>query len=707
MAITIRHRFSSAVSDAAASGFVKPSNWNDGHDISLAGSSLLGRYANTPGAAQEISPNGDFDLNTSTGVLSLASSGVVAGSYNHTSITVDAKGRITSIGSGTPTGFNAASLLAMIVTVDGAASGLDADLLDGQEGAYYAVATDLSDHIADTAGAHAGTAISFAPAGNIAAITVQAAIEELDTEKLAAASYTAADVLAKLLTVDGAGSTLDADLLDGQSSAFYATATSVSDHIADATAAHAATAIEFTPNGSIAATTVQAAIVEVRDEAQPLDADLTSIAALTTTAYGRAFLELADEAAFKAAVNLEIGTDVQAYDADLTTWAGLTPSANAQSLVTAANYAAMKALLDLEIGTDVQAYDADLTTWAGLTPSANAQSLVTAADYAAMRALLDLEVGTDFLSPAAIAAAYQPLDASLTAHAALVTAADKMVYYSAADTPVTTDITSVARTLVAQTTQALMRTTGLGLSANGSSLVSAADYAAMRALLDLEAGTDFLTPAAIAAAYQPLDGGLTDIAALAVTDGNIIVGDGANWVAESGATARTSLGLVAIASSGSAADLSTGIIPDARMPNLTGAVVTSEGAVATTSTFNIVVAITDGTGAAITTGIKTENDIYTSFAFTITGWTLLADTSGAIVVDVWRDTYANYPPTDADSITNGSEPEIAASGDDAQDNDVSDWTDVTMDAGIVMRFNVDSCTSIEKAVLILHCTKTS
>lgn len=43
--------------------------------------------------------------------------------------------------------------------------------------------------------------------------------------------------------------------------------------------------------------------------------------------------------------------------------------------------------------------------------------------------------------------------------------------------------------------------------------------------------------------YQGLDAGLTDIAGLAVTDGNIIVGDGANWVAESDATARTSLGL--------------------------------------------------------------------------------------------------------------------------------------------------------------------
>jgi len=37
--------------------------------------------------------------------------------------------------------------------------------------------------------------------------------------------------------------------------------------------------------------------------------------------------------------------------------------------------------------------------------------------------------------------------------------------------------------------------------------------------------------------------GLDDIGALALTDGNIIVGDGTNWVAESGNVARTSLGL--------------------------------------------------------------------------------------------------------------------------------------------------------------------
>lgn len=70
----------------------------------------------------------------------------------------------------------------------------------------------------------AGQVVYFRPAGNIVATNVQAAIEELDAEKLEASSYTASDVLSKLLTVDGPGSLLDADLLDGLSSAAFAPA---------------------------------------------------------------------------------------------------------------------------------------------------------------------------------------------------------------------------------------------------------------------------------------------------------------------------------------------------------------------------------------------------------------------------------------------------------------------------------------------------
>lgn len=53
--------------------------------------------------------------------------------------------------------------------------------------------------------------------------------------------------------------------------------------------------------------------------------------------------------------------------------------------------------------------------------------------------------------------------------------------------------------------------------------------------------------AAAQAASQPLDADLTAIAGLSSADSNFIVGSATGWVAESGATARTSLGLGTIA----------------------------------------------------------------------------------------------------------------------------------------------------------------
>lgn len=113
--------------------------------------------------------------------------------------------------------------------------------------------------------------------------------------------------------------------------------------------------------------------------------------------------------------------------------------------------------------------------------------------------------------------------------------------------------------------------------------------------------------------------------------------------------------------------------------------------------------VIDGGGSAITTGQKGHLEI--PFACTIDSWTIEADQSGAIKIDVWRDTYANFPPDNTDSLCNGHEPEIAASAQKAQDLDLSDWTSVALVAGDILAFNVDSCATITRVTLSLKVTK--
>ncbi|WP_395451197.1 hypothetical protein ACHMW7_16225 [Aminobacter sp. UC22_36] len=115
---------------------------------------------------------------------------------------------------------------------------------------------------------------------------------------------------------------------------------------------------------------------------QPINSNLTAISALTTTAYGRAFLTFADEAAFKAAVNLEAGTDFlspaaiaaayQPLDSDLTSWAAITRASGFDTFVATPSSANLRSLLSDETGTGaaVFATSPTLVTPALGTPSA-------------------------------------------------------------------------------------------------------------------------------------------------------------------------------------------------------------------------------------------------------------------------------------------------------------------------------------------------
>jgi len=78
--------------------------------------------------------------------------------------------------------------------------------------------------------------------------------------------------------------------------------------------------------------------------------------------------------------------------------------------------------------------------------------------------------------------------------------------------------------------------------------------------------------------------------------------------------------------------------------------------------------------------------------------------SGDIVVDIWKDSYADFPPVDADSIT-ASTPPTLSSADKSQDTTLTGWT-TALSAGDVLRFNVDSVATITQATLYLALTRT-
>jgi hypothetical protein len=111
--------------------------------------------------------------------------------------------------------------------------------------------------------------------------------------------------------------------------------------------------------------------------------------------------------------------------------------------------------------------------------------------------------------------------------------------------------------------------------------------------------------------------------------------------------------------------------------------------------------VIDGGGVAITTGVKGFIEI--PFAGTIQAVTLLADQSGSIVVDIWKDVYANYPPTDADTITSATPPTITTAT-KAQDSTLTSWT-TTVTVGDIIGFNVDSCTTITRLTVSIKVKK--
>ena len=183
----------------------------------------------------------------------------------------------------------------------------------------------------------------------------------LNTEvgtKLDSATYTAADVLSKLLTVDGSGSGIDADLLDGRNSATTNTVNTV---------------VHRDSSGNFSAGTITATLVG--NVTGNLTGNVTgTVTGNATNVDGTVAINNGGTGATTAAnarTNLELGTiATQASNSVSITGgsiAGITDLAIADGGTGASTVAQARTNLGLVLGSDVQPFSNNLTALAAIS----------------------------------------------------------------------------------------------------------------------------------------------------------------------------------------------------------------------------------------------------------------------------------------------------------------------------------------------------
>ena len=229
--------------------------------------------------------------------------------------------------------------------------------------------------------------------------------------------------------------------------------------------------------------------------AQPLDAQLTDVSGLAVTnggiivGNGSNFV-LETGATARTSLGVAIGSDVQAYDAQLDAVAAWT-AAQVTTLGTIGTVTSAANQIVVTSGAD---------TFAAASCTAAGLALLDDANASAQRSTMGVAIGSDV----------QAYDAELAALAGLTSAADKGIQFTGSGAAGLFDLTTA-----------------------GKALLDDANASAQRTTMGVAIGSD----------VQAYDAQLADVAGLAVTDSGFIVGDGTNFVLETGATLRTSMGV--------------------------------------------------------------------------------------------------------------------------------------------------------------------
>lgn len=97
-------------------------------------------------------------------------------------------------------------------------------------------------------------------------------------------------------------------------------------------------------------------------------------------------------------------------------------------------------------------------------------------------------------------------------------------------------------------------------------------------------------------------------------------------------------------------------------------------------------------------------DIQVPYACTVLGWSIFGTVSGSIVVDIWRDTVANFPPTVGDSIAGTGKPTVTTAT--YATGNTTGWGSTALAKDDILRFNVDSVTSFTQVTVSLTVQRT-
>ncbi len=221
-------------------------------------------------------------------------------------------------------------------------------------------------------------------------------------------------------------------------------------------------------------------------------------------AFGSAALQ--DTTAFAPAVHTHTASQIS--DA----------SANGRSLITAADYAAMRVLLQLVKGTsagNIPVLDGGGKLDTSILPALAITETFVVNSQSAMLALAaqtgDVAIRTD-LNKTFILSTNNP--GTLADWKEMLTPTDAVLSVAG--------LTGAISASALKTALAIAAADITDASANGRSLITAANYAAMRTLLGLVIGTN----------VQAYDADLAAIAALTPTNGNVITGNGTTWVSQ-------------------------------------------------------------------------------------------------------------------------------------------------------------------------------